>query len=67
MDGQQNFNSEVTCCFCSEQLLLKDAAILNIQPNINSEEVQSFFCHKHHLLELINKSIPLHPDLFDNK
>lgn len=61
MDGQFNKNSEVSCCFCGESLLLKDAVILNVQPGIESEEVQNFFAHKEHFKERINASIPLHP------
>lgn len=61
MGGFYN-NNEIICCFCSKQLLLKDAAVLNIQPNINSDEIQSLFCHKYHIIELVDKSIPLHPD-----
>ena len=65
MDGLLNKN-DVTCCLCGEPLLITEAAVLNIQPNIQSDEVQSLFCHKYHLVELINKSIPLHPDLFED-
>ena len=66
MDGQQG-NMEVTCCFCGEGLLLKDAAVITIQPNIESDEVQQLFCHKNHLIERIDKSIILHPDLYDEE
>lgn len=65
MDG--NLNDKVECCFCGEELLLKEAAILTIQPNIKSEEKQNLFCHKNHLVERIVKSIPLHPDFFDDE
>jgi len=64
MDGHSN-NIEVTCCFCGEELYLSDAATLTIQPNYQSEEKQHLFCHKKHLIELISKNIPLHPDFFD--
>jgi len=57
---------EVVCCFCGESFLITKAAILTIQPNIQSEEVQSLFCHKYHIVELINKSVPLHHDFFED-
>ncbi|OIN56675.1 hypothetical protein BLX24_23910 [Arsenicibacter rosenii] len=66
MDGQFNKQSEVICCFCGKGLLVKDAVILNVQPNIESEEIQNFFSHKKHFTELIDKSIPLHPDFFED-
>jgi len=67
MDGQFYKNSEVTCCFCGESLLLKDAIILNVQPSFESDEVQNFFSHKKHFVERIVKSIPLHPDFFEDE
>ena len=63
MDGILNKN-EVICCFCGRSLLITKAAVLNIQPNIQSNENQCLFCHKYHLVQLIDKSIPLHPDFF---
>jgi len=65
MDGQFNKNSEVICCFCGESLFVKDAVILNVQPSIESDEIQNFFSHKEHFTEKIVKSIPLHPDFFE--
>jgi len=64
MSGQLN-ETEVICCFCGEALFLKDAAILIIQPNIESDEQQQLFCHKNHLIEKLDKSVPLHPDFFN--
>lgn len=64
MDG--NYNEKVVCCFCNKELLLTEASILIIQPSINSEESQTLFCHKNHLVEKIDKSIFLHPDFFDD-
>jgi len=43
MDGQFNKNSEVTCCFCGESLFVKDAIVLNVQPSVESDEMQTFF------------------------
>ena len=65
MDGLFN-KKEVICCFCGEPLLITEAAVLTIQPTIQSDETQQLFCHKYHVVELINKSIPLHPDFFEN-
>lgn len=65
MDGQFNKNSEVICCFCGKNLFVKHAIILNVQPSIESDEMQIFFSHKEHFTEKIVKSIPLHPDFFD--
>ena len=67
MDGQFNKNSEVICCFCGESLFVKDAVILNAQPSIESDEIQNLFCHKNHFVERIVKSIPLHPDFFEDE
>lgn len=67
MDGQLNNNSEVMCCFCGNYLPLKDALVLSIYPNIESKESQQLFCHKNHLVERIVKSIPLHPDFFEDE
>jgi hypothetical protein len=63
MDGI--FEDKVICCFCGMDLFLSEAVILNIQPNIKSDEIQHLFCHKNHLVEKIDKSIMLHPDLLD--
>ena len=65
MDGQFNKNSEVICCFCGESLFLKDAVVLNVQSSFESDETQSFFSHREHFVEKIVKSIPLHPDFYD--
>ncbi|MGB4415797.1 MAG: hypothetical protein WBI53_13055 [Paludibacter sp.] len=65
MDG--NLNNNVICCFCGEELPFEEAAVLTIQPNIKSEEKQNLFCHKNHLVERVIKSIPLHPDFFDDE
>lgn len=65
MDG--NLINKVMCCFCGGELLLEDAAILTIRANIKSEEMQDIFSHKKHLVEKIDKSIPLHPDFFDDE
>lgn len=62
MDG---LNNKVVCCFCGKSLLLRDAVVLIALPHINSEEEQQFFCHKEHLIENLDKSVILHPDLFD--
>jgi hypothetical protein len=67
MDGQLNNDSEVMCCFCGKTLRLQEAAIISIQLNIQSAESQQFFCHKRHLVEVLDKSIPLHPDFFDEE
>lgn len=62
MDGISNNN--VVCCFCGESVTLKEAAILAVRPNIDSEETQQLFSHKHHLVEKMHKSVVLHPDFF---
>lgn len=67
MDGQLNDNSEVLCCFCGKYLPLLEALVLSIYPNIKSEESQQLFSHKDHFTEKIIKSIPLHPDFFEDK
>ena len=67
MDGQFNKNSEVICCFCGKSVFVRDAVVLNVQPNIESEEIQNFFAHKEHFAEKIHKSIPLHPDFFEEE
>lgn len=65
MDGQLN-NTEVICCFCGKPVLLGNAAILTVQPHIDEEESQKLFSHRNHFVSLIDKSIPLHPDLLDD-
>jgi hypothetical protein len=65
--GVQLNDTEVVCCFCGETLLLNHAAIIIIQPNIESEEQQQLFCHKNHLIEKLDKSVPLHPDFFEDQ
>jgi hypothetical protein len=67
MAGSFNKKEEVTCCFCGEGLLLKDAAVLSVKPSIESDEEQGLFCHKNHFVERIHKSIPLHPDFFEEE
>lgn len=61
-----SYDTEVVCCFCGDSLLLKEAAILMVQANLESNEKQQLFCHKNHFVERIHKSIPLHPDFFDD-
>lgn len=65
MDGQLN-NIEVICCFCGGALFMKDAVLLTVQPSVEQEETQQLFCHKAHFVSLIDKSVPLHPDLLDD-
>jgi hypothetical protein len=60
-----NESTNVKCCFCGEWLLLNDASVLDVRFNIKSDETQRLFCHKHHLIERLDKSIPLHPDFFE--
>ncbi|MEY3965839.1 MAG: hypothetical protein RL263_1008 [Bacteroidota bacterium] len=64
MNGQLNNSTEVLCCFCGNYVSLKDALVLSIYPNIESEESQQLFSHKSHFTERVVKSIPLHPDFF---
>lgn len=66
MDGHLN-DMEVSCCFCGRGLLLKDALIINVQANIESDETQQFFAHKKHFTEKIHPSIPVNPDFLDQK
>jgi hypothetical protein len=61
----KNKNETAICCFCGKQVLLKEAVILSVQINIESNEIQYLFCHKEHFVEKIDKSIILHPDLVD--
>lgn len=58
MDG-----NKVVCCFCGESLALRDAVVLDVFPSYESEEMQELYCHRMHFAKLIDKSIPLHPDL----
>jgi len=67
MAGNFNENEKVVCCFCGEGLLLKDAAVLSVKPSVESDEEQQLFCHKNHLVERMDKSIVLHPDLFETE
>jgi hypothetical protein len=61
----KNKNENVICCFCGKPFSLKEAVVLSVQINIESEEIQYLFCHKKHLTEKIDKSIILHSDLAD--
>jgi hypothetical protein len=61
----ENFNEHVMCCFCGNSLKLEDAVVLSVLVNIKAEEAQGLYCHKQHLLELLDKSVILHPDFFD--
>lgn len=68
MDGNSNnIYEKVVCCFCGATLYLKDAAILIVQANFQNDEKQQLFCHKNHFAERIDKSIPLHPDFFEEE
>ena len=60
-------NTEVTCCFCGQGLFLHNAAIIVIQPSIHIDEKQQLFAHKNHLVEALHKSIPLHPDFYEDE
>lgn len=51
---------EVICCFCGKPISYNEAMVINVQSNVNSEEVQQLFCHKEHLIEKLDKSIPLY-------
>jgi oligoribonuclease (3'-5' exoribonuclease) len=59
-----NFIEQVMCCFCGNAINLDDAVILSIMPSLEAEEAQTLFCHKHHLLERLDKSVVLHPDFY---
>jgi hypothetical protein len=61
----KNKNENAICCFCGKPVLLKEAIILSVQINIESEEIQYLFCHKKHFVKTLDKSIILHPDLVD--
>jgi hypothetical protein len=63
MDG--NSENKVICCFCGKELFIENAVVLTIQSNIQSEECQQLFCHKNHLIERIDKSIPIYLDFGD--
>lgn len=63
----EDLNNNVVCCFCGESLFLKKAIVLTVQPNIFNEEKQQLFCHRKHLVEKINRSIFLHPDIFNDE
>lgn len=65
MDGLLNKN-EVVCCFCGNSLSIEEAVILNVQPNIESEESQTLFSHKEHFIKALDKTIMLYPDFFED-
>jgi len=65
MDGKLN-NTEVVCCFCGESLDINEAVIITIKPNISSDETQNLFSHRMHLIEHLDKSVILHPDIFED-
>jgi len=44
-------------------LEIEDSVSLIIYPSYGSDESQELFCHRMYLVEHIDKSIPLHPDL----
>ena len=67
MVGIGDNKKKVVCCFCGESLLMFKALVIVVRPHIDSEEEQTLFCHKEHLIEKIHKSIPLNPEFFDTK
>jgi len=58
--------NSVMCCFCSESLNFENAVQLSIIVDNESNEVQGLFCHKECIDKVLHKSVPRHPDLFDN-
>ena len=64
MDG--NLNNLALCCFCGDSVAVSEAIVLTVALNMNSEESQTFFAHKQHFVEALNKNIPLDPDFFED-
>ncbi len=62
MDGN-NIDNNMICCFCGKTLKKEIATLIQIIPKINDVESQDLYCHKKCLIERLDKSIPIHPNL----
>ena len=56
-------NNNAICCFCGQDVSIKDAVVLNIQAKLDIEEVQQFLCHKEHLKEHLHESVKMYLNL----
>ena len=57
---------KVACCFCGENLDYIDSVEINFGMISNPEETQTVFGHKKCLDNVLDKSVPRHPDLIEN-
>jgi ribosomal protein S27E len=64
MDGVSRHNQDdVICAFCGRGLAEAGAIkLLLIAP---SGETQTIFAHATHLLDCLQSSVPIHPDIFE--
>jgi hypothetical protein len=66
MENKKNsFPENVVCCFCGTSVKYINAVELIIKPNPYSDEKQTLYSHKTCLSNLIDVSIPIHPDIMD--
>ena len=55
------------CCFCGNSLREQEAVLLVLHPPGVREESQSLYAHRRCLLEKLDPSVPLHPDLMEDE
>ncbi len=56
----------VVCCFCGQSLSERDAVRMVIFPPDAEGESQTLYCHRKHLLQHLDRSVPHHPALDDD-
>lgn len=59
-------DQKVVCCFCGQSLFHNQAILLMVQPSQKNDDIQQIFCHASCLIDRLDPSIVLHPDLTPN-
>jgi len=54
---------ESICCFCFEPVPWYQAVELVVFPTPGEEQSQALTCHRLCLVQLVDRRVPLHPDL----
>ena len=63
MDGSSI--ETAVCCICGKTCNFRSAAQLSLKPSCESDEIQHLWAHRSCVRKVIQKTVPLHPDLYD--
>lgn len=65
MPSEPETDEAVYCCFCSELLSRRNAALVTVAPPAAREETQTVYCHGACLVKGLDPRIPWHTNLRD--